>query len=329
MRRCLHLAGLGLGTTRPNPSVGCVIVCNDVIIGEGYTSAYGGPHAEVNAINSVKDKTLLKSASLYVTLEPCSHHGKTPPCSDLIVAHEIPNIFIGTVDSNNKVSGKGIDNLKTSGCNVNIGVLEDDCKSQHKRFLICHGKGRPYIILKWAESQDGFMAPMSKDEKKPIWLTNIHSRQLVHKWRTEEHAILVGTNTISEDNPQLTARDWVGQNPIRVVMDRTHKLSKDHAIFDGSAKTIIISERDIDFHKPIASQICMTLHEKNIQSVIIEGGARTLQTFIDENLWDEARIFTSAVSLNNGLKAPVFLGNLFSEKIILQDHLRYYRNTNA
>ncbi len=328
MRRCLFLAGLGLGTTRPNPSVGCVIVCKDVIIGEGFTSPYGGPHAEVNAINSVKDKSLLKSASLYVTLEPCSHHGKTPPCSDLIVEHKIPNVYIGTVDSNKKVSGKGIDHLKATGCNVNSGILEDECKRQHKRFLIFHRKKRPYIILKWAESQDGYIAPKSKEKKKPVWLTNNYSRQLVHKWRTEEHAILVGTNTILEDDPKLTARDWVGQNPIRVVMDRSNKLSKDHTIFNKSAETLLISEHNIDFNKPIADQICTTLYEKHFQSVIIEGGAQTLQTFIDENLWDEARVFSSSFVLNKGLKAPIFSGNMVSEKIILHDLLKYYQNNH-
>jgi len=328
MRRCLYLASLGLGTTRPNPSVGCVIVYKDVIIGEGFTSPYGGPHAEVNAINSVKDKTLLKDTTLYVTLEPCSHHGKTPPCSDLIIEHKIPNVYIGTVDSNKKVAGKGIDHLKSSGCTVNVGILQDECEKHHRRFLIFHRKKRPYIILKWAESQDGFIAPISKDKKKPVWLTNIYSRQLVHKWRTEEHAILVGTTTIVEDNPKLTTRDWIGHNPIRVVIDRTNKLSKDFEVFNESAETILISELNIDFNKPIADQISTTLYEKNIQSVIIEGGAQTLQNFIDENLWDEARVFSGSFALNEGLKAPVFSGNLIYEKTILQDHLRYYHNND-
>ena len=328
MRRCLHLAGLGLGSTRPNPSVGCVIVYNDLIIGEGFTSPYGGPHAEVNAINSVKDKSLLKKASLYVTLEPCSHHGKTPPCSDLIIEHKIPDVYIGTVDSNKKVSGKGINRLKATGCKVHLGILEGACKKQHKRFLVFHGKKRPYIILKWAESQDGFIAPISKDQKKPIWLTTIHSRQLVHKWRTEEHAILVGTKTIAEDNPKLTARDWVGQNPIRVVIDKTNKLSKNHGVFDESAETIRVSDQLIDFNKPLAGQICKVLYEKNIQSVIIEGGAHTLKTFIYENLWDEARVFTGSFALHKGLKAPVLKGDLISEEIILHDYLRYYMNNN-
>ena len=185
MQRCLQLALLGIGSTRPNPSVGAVIVYNSVIIGEGYTSPYGGFHAEVNAINSVLNKSLLNQATLYVTLEPCSHHGKTPPCSDLIIAHKIPNVYIGTVDSNSKVSGKGIQKLKDAGCKVTIGVLENKCQKHHKRFLTFHSKNRPYIILKWAESQDGFIAPLTKDKKEPVWLTNRYSRQLVHKWRTE------------------------------------------------------------------------------------------------------------------------------------------------
>ena len=328
MQRCLELASYGIGTTRPNPSVGAVIVYKNTIIGEGFTSPYGGSHAEVNAINSVKDKSLLSNASLYVTLEPCSHHGKTPPCSDLIIEHKIPEVYIGTVDSNNKVSGKGVQKLKDAGCKVTVGVLEKECKKHHKRFLSFHNKKRPYIILKWAESQDGFIAPKTKDEKKPVWLSNEYSRQLVHKWRTEEHAILVGTNTVLEDNPSLTARDWKGNNPIRIVIDRINKLSKKQQVFNDLSETITISEDIIDFDKPIVSQICSVLHEKNIQSVIIEGGAQTLQTFINENLWDEAGIFTGDVFLKNGVIAPKLSGHLISEEHILKDHLKIYQNTN-
>ena len=304
--------------------VGAVIVHNDLIIAEGYTSAYGGNHAEVNAINAVKDKSLLTKCTLYVTLEPCSHFGKTPPCSDLIVKHKIPNVVIGCIDDNPEVAGKGIAKLKASGCNVTVGVLEAECKAHHKRFFTFHNKKRPYIILKWAETADGFMAPIKKDEKKPVWITNKYSRQLVHKWRAEEQAILAGTNTVIEDNPSLTVRDWSGENPIRVVLDRTSKLNSDYSIFNDEAKTIRVTNKDIDFEKPIAIQIADVLFKQNINSIIIEGGSQTLQTFIDENLWDEARVFTGNTSFKTGIKAPELIGNLISESQIKNDLLKIY-----
>tara|TARA_R110002111_G_scaffold117350_1_gene179312 strand:+ start:122 stop:1048 length:927 start_codon:yes stop_codon:yes gene_type:complete len=304
--------------------VGAVIVHNDLIIAEGYTSAYGGNHAEVNAINAVKDKSLLTKCTLYVTLEPCSHFGKTPPCSDLIVKHKIPNVVIGCIDDNPEVAGKGIAKLKASGCNVTVGILEAECKAHHKRFFTFHNKKRPYIILKWAETADGFMAPIKKDEKKPVWITNKYSRQLVHKWRAEEQAILAGTNTVIEDNPSLTVRDWSGENPIRVVLDRTSKLNSDYSIFNDEAKTIRVTNKDIDFEKPIAIQIADVLFKQNINSIIIEGGSQTLQTFIDENLWDEARVFTGSTSFKTGIKAPELIGNLISESQIKNDLLKIY-----
>lgn len=324
IKRCLQIAKNGLGTTRPNPMVGAVIVHNDLIIAEGYTSAYGGNHAEVNAINAVKDKSLLTKCTLYVTLEPCSHFGKTPPCSDLIVKHKIPNVVIGCIDDNPEVAGKGIAKLKASGCNVTVGILEAECKAHHKRFFTFHNKKRPYIILKWAETADGFMAPIKKDEKKPVWITNKYSRQLVHKWRAEEQAILAGTNTVIEDNPSLTVRDWSGENPIRVVLDRTSKLNSDYSIFNDEAKTIRVTNKDIDFEKPIAIQIADVLFKQNINSIIIEGGSQTLQTFIDENLWDEARVFTGSTSFKTGIKAPELIGNLISESQIKNDLLKIY-----
>ncbi len=291
IKRCIEIAQNGLGSTAPNPMVGCVIIHNNSIISEGFTSAYGGNHAEVNAINAVKHKSLLKEASLYVTLEPCSHFGKTPPCSDLIIKHNIPNVIIGCIDNNPKVAGKGIAKLKAAGCNVIVGVLENECKQLHKRFFTFHNKKRPFIILKWAETIDGFIAPKAKKENNPVWITNVFSRQFVHKWRAEEQAILVGTNTVKQDNPSLTTRHWKGKNPIRVVIDKAFKLPKDYKVFDTSAETIVISEDTIDFNTPIAQQICNVLYKKNINSIIIEGGSQTLQTFINENLWDEARVF--------------------------------------
>tara|TARA_R110002050_G_scaffold114994_4_gene230904 strand:- start:864 stop:1868 length:1005 start_codon:yes stop_codon:yes gene_type:complete len=324
IKRCLQIAKNGLGSTRPNPMVGAVIVHNNLIIAEGFTSAYGGNHAEVNAINAVKDKSILTECTLYVTLEPCSHFGKTPPCSDLIVRHKIQNVVIGCIDDNPEVAGKGIAKLRASGCNVTVGILEAECKAHHKRFFTFHNKKRPYIILKWAETADGFIAPLKKDEKKPVWITNKYSRQLVHKWRAEEQAILVGTNTVIEDNPRLTVRDWSGENPIRVVLDRTSKLNSDYSIFNDEAKTLRVTNKDIDFEKPIAIQIADVLFKQNINSIIIEGGSQTLQTFIDENLWDEARVFTGSTSFKTGIKAPELIGNLISESQIKNDLLKIY-----
>jgi diaminohydroxyphosphoribosylaminopyrimidine deaminase/5-amino-6-(5-phosphoribosylamino)uracil reductase len=324
IKRCLQIAKNGLGTTRPNPMVGAVIVYKNKIIGEGFTSAYGGNHAEVNAINSVTDQSLLSKSTLFVTLEPCSHFGKTPPCSDLIVKHKIPEVVIGCVDDNPEVAGKGIAKLKASGCKVTIGVLEAECKTHHKRFFTLHNKKRPYIILKWAETKDGFIAPLIKDEKKPVWITNKYSRQLVHKWRAEEQAILVGTNTVFEDNPSLTVRDWSGENPFRVVLDCESKLNSDFNVFNDDAETLRITNREIDFNLPIAIQIVNILYKKHINSIIIEGGSKTLQTFINEGLWDEARVFTGNAEFKTGLKAPKLKGKLMSEFNIKKDLLRIY-----
>jgi diaminohydroxyphosphoribosylaminopyrimidine deaminase/5-amino-6-(5-phosphoribosylamino)uracil reductase len=330
--------------------VGAVIVHNNSIIGEGFTSAYGGPHAEVNAVNSVKNKSLLKDSTVYVLLEPCSHFGKTPPCSDLIIKHSIPNVVIGCIDDNPEVAGKGVAKLKAHGCNVVVGVLEKECKEHLKRFFTYLNKKRPYIILKWAETEDGFIAPIRhyeqseviskstmrlpqlhkkmqpRNDAKPVWITNTYSRQLVHKWRAEEQAILVGTNTVIEDNPSLTVRDYSGENPIRIVIDKSNKLDESYKIFDASAQTIRLTKNELDFNQPLASQICGVLHQHNINSVIIEGGAKTLQTFIVENLWDEARIFIGKTKFNSGTKAPNLNGRLISEKLIKEDLLKIYKN---
>lgn len=326
IKRCLQIAKNGLGTTRPNPMVGAVIVHNNSIIGEGFTSTYGGPHAEVNAVNSVKNKSLLKDSTIYVLLEPCSHFGKTPPCSDLIIKHSIPNVVIGCIDDNPEVAGKGVAKLKAYGCNVVVGVLEKECKEHLKRFFTYHNKKRPYIILKWAETEDSFIAPETKDKQQPVWITNTYSRQLVHKWRAEEQAILVGTNTVIEDNPSLTVRDYTSENPIRIVIDKTNKLDESYKIFDASAQTIRLTKNELDYNQPLASQICRILHQHNINSVIIEGGAKTLQTFIDEGLWDEARIFIGKTEFKSGTKAPNLNGRLISEKLIKEDLLKIYKN---
>jgi diaminohydroxyphosphoribosylaminopyrimidine deaminase/5-amino-6-(5-phosphoribosylamino)uracil reductase len=325
MSRCIELAKNGLGTTYPNPMVGSVIVYDGKIIGEGWHKKAGEPHAEVNAVNSVHDKSLLKNATIYVSLEPCSHFGKTPPCCDLIIKNKIPNVVIGTVDPNIKVAGNGIKKLMEAGVHVTIGILEDECNELNKRFFTFHQKKRPYIILKWAQTQDGFIAPLEKLEKKPVWITNTHSRQLAHKWRTEEQAILVGTQTVIDDNPRLNARDWYGNNPIRLVLDQQNRIPKENEVFDNQTKTIVFSNSKstiskenttfevIDFKQNIAPQIVDSLYKHNIQSVIIEGGLQTLQTFIDANLWDEARVFTGQITFGKGTKAP-FISKINSEK---------------
>ena len=338
IQRCIELARNGLGTTYPNPLVGSVIVYEDKIIGEGWHKKSGEPHAEVNAVNSVKDKSLLKKATIYVSLEPCSHFGKTPPCCDLIIKNKIPNVVIGTIDPNEKVAGNGIKKLLEAGTNVTVGILEGECNDLNKRFFTFHEKKRPYIILKWAESQDGFIAPKEKSEIKPVWITNRYSRQLVHKWRTEEQAILVGTQTAIADNPKLNARDWSGNNPIRVVLDQNNRIPEDNHVFDNQVKTILFSKSKrliekensifeyIDFEQNIATPIIQSLYQHQIQSIIIEGGRQTLQTFIDANLWDEARIFVGNFKFKDGTKAPNLAKNQFKKKSIGNDQLILFRN---
>ena len=326
IQRCIELAKNGFPLAMPNPSVGAVIVYNDIIIGEGYTSSYGGFHAEVNAIQSVKDKSLLKKATIYVSLEPCSHHGKTPPCCDLIIENQIPNVVIGTLDTNKKVAGTGIKKLIEAGKNVTVGILEKECRAINKRFFTFHEKKRPYIILKWAETQNGYIAPFVKDKIEPVWITNQYSRQLVHKWRSEEQAILVGTQTVLDDNPTLNVRDWKGKNPIRIVLDQNNRISKESHIFDNQSKTIVLSKTEIDFSKNIALQIADLLFQNNIQSVIIEGGRQTLQTFIDEKIWDEARVFKGTLFFENGIKAPILNAIQREKKFILNDELLIFRN---
>jgi len=321
MQRCIDLAKNGLGTTYPNPLVGSVIVYNNEIIGEGWHRKAGEAHAEVNAINSVKDQSLLSKATIYVSLEPCSHFGKTPPCCDLIINKKIPNIVIGTIDPFAKVSGNGIQKLKDAGRTVSVGFLEEKCNELNQRFFTFHTKNRPYIILKWAESFDGFIAPLHKQKQEPVWLSNTYSRQLVHKWRSEEQAILVGTQTVIDDNPNLTVRDWTGNHPIRIVLDQNLTISKESHIFDNQAKTILLSKYEIDYSKKIGVQIADLLFKQNIQSVIIEGGAQTLQTFIDENIWDEARIFKGVASLHEGKKRPEIASKHINKKHILTDEL--------
>ncbi len=327
MKRCIALAINGLGSTAPNPMVGCVIVHKDRIVGEGFTSPYGGAHAEVNAINSVADKTILKQSTLYVTLEPCSHFGKTPPCSDLILSHGIPKIVIGCVDPNSKVSGRGIERLKANGCEVIVGVEETACKTHHKRFLTFQTKKRPYIILKWAKTKDGFVAPKTKKTKQPVWISGLKARQLVHQWRSEEQAILVGGNTVLEDNPSLTTRHVEGKNPTRIVIDLHNNLPRDRAVFNSEARTIVLNSENLNGEKPLAQEICDVLFDQNIISVIVEGGPKTLQGFIDENLWDEARVFQSNTNFGVGVKGPQMGCNVSKKIRVGQDHLELTFNS--
>ena len=335
----MQIAKNGIGTTRPNPSVGAVIVYQNKIIGEGFTSPHGENHAEVNAINAVENKSLLKEATIFVTLEPCSHFGKTPPCADLIVKHQLKQVVIGCLDSNSLVAGKGVSHLENAGINVIVGVLEKECRMHHKRFFKVQENKRPYIILKWAETKDGFVAPVSKNENKPIFISNTYSQQLVHKLRSAEHAILVGTKTVLADNPKLNIRSWSGENPVRVVLDNTLRIPKNSNILDGSAKTIVITAakdknivssknlifEEIDFSKNIAKQVCEVLSKYQIQSLIIEGGTQTLQTFIDEKLWDEAIVFVGNTSFVKGVKSPIITKE-FKEEFIENDILKRYTN---
>ena len=306
--------------------VGCVIVFENTIIAEGYTSPYGEAHAEVNAIQSIRDAKVLEKSTLYVTLEPCSHFGKTPPCCDLIIAHKIPRVVIGCIDEHEKVCGKGISKLKAAGCEVIVGVLETECKIHHKRFFTYHSKKRPYIILKWAESKDGFIAPLNKTEIKPVWISNLSSRQLVHQWRAEEQAILIGANTVAQDNPRLTTREVEGPNPIRIVIDIKNTLPKSSQVFNSEAKTIKLTRSEIDPSKPLATQVCKALYLNKITSVIIEGGQKTLKAFINEDLWDEARIFTSDTYLKEGVKKPQLKGIPTKEIRIGSDSLNIILN---
>ncbi len=339
MRRCFELAKLGLGAAAPNPLVGSVIVYNNEIIGEGYHEKCGEAHAEVNAINSVKDVELLQKATLYVNLEPCAHHGRTPPCSDLIVRMKIPRVVIGCVDSFAKVAGKGIEKLKSGGCDVTLGVLEEESRFLNRRFFAFHEKKRPYLILKWAETKDGFIDKKRKSEEsvEQNWITNQLSKKLVHKWRTEESAFMVGRKTVKKDNPQLTVREWVGRNPVRIVFDQKLKLSTDLSIFDNQAKTIIFNAKKeeanenlqylkIDYNNEVLLQALQRLYELEIQSVVVEGGEKLLSSFIESDLWDETRIFVGNKYFKEGVKAPKF-DFIPDEEVWIEDTLLriYYR----
>ncbi len=335
MMRALELARLGIGQVSPNPRVGCVVVHDGKIIGEGWHKKYGEAHAEVNAINDVKDPSLLKESTVYVTLEPCSHFGKTPPCADLLIRHQVKKVVIANVDSNPLVGGKGIEKLKAAGIEVGVGVLEKEAHELNIRFFTTIEKQRPYIILKWAHTADGFISRTNYDSK---WISNEYSRQLVHQWRTEEDAVLVGTKTAAHDNPKLNVRDWTGRNPVRIVIDRFLRLNKNLHLFDGTQKTICYNVMKHEEHPNLSlirldednfiANLIHDLHKQKIQSVIIEGGAQTLSFFIDSGLWDEARIFESPRTFGAGIKSPGIGGNCCSQQSVSTDTLKIYRHAN-
>lgn len=336
MFRALELASLGLGSVSPNPMVGCVIVHEDKIIGEGWHREYGKAHAEVNAINSVTDQQLLQESTAYVTLEPCAHFGKTPPCADLLVEKKVKKAVIATTDSNPKVAGKGIEKLKDAGIEVSTGVLEKEAREINKRFFTAFLKNRPYIILKWAETKDGFIARKDFSSK---WISNQYSRQWVHKWRAQEDAIMVGSNTAVHDNPTLNVREWTGKDPMRIVVDRYLKLDKTLNLFSDGRKTIcynyIKSEGNgaVHYEKLPETNFLSALFEdlsgKGIQSVIVEGGAGLIYALVKEKFWDEARIFVSPNTFGEGISAPKVEGNLISSEFVADDELKIIKITDV
>jgi diaminohydroxyphosphoribosylaminopyrimidine deaminase/5-amino-6-(5-phosphoribosylamino)uracil reductase len=333
MRRALELAEWGRGSVSPNPMVGCVIVYQDRIIGEGHHHQYGGPHAEVNAINSVQNPDFLKAATVYVTLEPCAHWGKTPPCANLLVEKQVKKVVIAAIDTNPLVGGKGIEILKNAGIEVETGVLEKEARWQNRRFFTQIEKNRPYVILKWAQTQDGFVARENFSSK---WISGSQSRQLVHKWRAEDDAILVGKNTALHDNPSLNVRDWAGKNPMRIVLDAKLELSQNLTLFDQTIPTVCYNSKKSEIQENLnfvnlgdqfgMHDILKDLHSRKIQSLIVEGGTKVLSQFIENSLWDEARIFTGKVKFGTGISAPILNQNPAETLSIGEDILNIYHH---
>ena len=335
MQRCIDIAKRGIRAVAPNPMVGCVLVVEDKIIGEGYHERYGEAHAEVNAINNVSNQNLLKNATLYVSLEPCSHTGKTPPCCDLLIQKGIKKVVVGTKDPNPLVRGKGIEKLKNSGIEVSEGILKDQCLELNKRFFTFHKKQRPYVTLKWAQTLDGFLDQIRKDgEQKINWISEPETKTLVHKWRSEEQSILVGRNTITNDNPSLTVRDYGGMNPIRLVIDSQLQISGNLNIYSKDAPTIVFNrvkdkkENNVEWIKikeTSTSNILEELYRRGIQSVFVEGGSRTLQYFLIDNLWDEARVIVGQKYFKEGYKAPIINKVPIKSMPFGKDMIHYYK----
>lgn len=334
MLRCLQLAANGFCTTPPNPMVGAVVVYQDRIIGEGWHVHCGQAHAEVNAIRSVKDQSLLRKSTIYVSLEPCSHYGKTPPCADLIIEKGIPHVVVGCMDPFALVAGKGIQKLRNAGIQVEVGVLEKECQDLNRRFMTFHLYKRPYITLKWAESADGFI-DSTRTCGQPTRISNDLTQMIAHKRRAEHTAILVGRKTALLDNPSLTTREWYGQSPARLVIDKHLTLSPSLRIFDGEAPTIVFTAEDgisdypnttlikLDFAQNILPQIMQILYEKQLQSLLVEGGQTLLQSMINENLWDEAFIEKGTIVLNNGVKAPIITASCEKQMQMGRTYLHY------
>lgn len=340
MQRCLQLARNGDGRVAPNPLVGAVIVHNNKIIGEGFHQKFGEAHAEVNAINSVKNKSLLTDATIYVNLEPCAHYGKTPPCASLIVQNKIPRVVIGMQDPFAQVNGAGIKILKDAGCEVKLGVLKQECRELNHEFVTFHMKKRPYIVLKWAQTRDGYIDKMRNqgDTAKPNWITNEVCRSLVHKWRTRLNAIMIGTNTAAMDNPRLNVRSWAGKNPLRVVIDKDLRLHQSLQIFDNLQSTLVLNKKKqarknkieflrVDFGDGFLQQLMQILYERNISGLLVEGGQELLQSFISKNLWDDARVFTGNKIFEKGIKAPKIRGTVVTTEILGDNYLTIYKNS--
>ena len=317
MRHCFHLALKGLGKAAPNPMVGCVIVADGKIIGEGYHEKYGEAHAEVNAVKSVKDQSSLKNATLFVNLEPCSHYGKTPPCSDLLIEKGIKKVVIANADTNPLVGGKGIEKLRAKGIEVITGILEKEGRELNKRFFTFHEKKRPYLILKWAQTADGFVSRFPIPDKESNWISGKESKKLTHLWRSQEQAIMIGTNTAVNDDPELTTRLVEGENPVRIVIDKKLMIPATANIFKSDSKVLVFTEEEkdstshIEFIKTVFTPdnlpfILSELFKRNISSVIVEGGTVLLNSFLGSGLWDEARIFVADQKFERGIKAPEF-----------------------
>lgn len=343
MERCIQLARLGAGYTAPNPMVGAVLVHENRIIGEGWHQRYGEAHAEVNCIASVKeeDKNLISQSTIYVSLEPCAHHGRTPPCADLIIAKKIPRVVVGCRDPFTEVDGKGIEKLKAAGIEVVLGVMEKECKDFNRRFLTFHTLHRPYIILKWAQTADNKIA-FAPSAKERLLISNEYTNRLVHRWRSEEAAILVGTNTALQDNPELTTRLWEGPSPARLVVDMSLRLPASLHLFDHKVRTIVFNtvkyEEDdnllyyqVTDDVSLVHQIVHALYRLKILSVVVEGGAQLLQSFIDEGAWDEARIIQhSGLSIKNGLGAPGLSDAIkWDQQTVLSDTIEIFRHKDS
>jgi diaminohydroxyphosphoribosylaminopyrimidine deaminase/5-amino-6-(5-phosphoribosylamino)uracil reductase len=336
MQRAIELAKLGAGRVSPNPLVGCVITHDDKIIGEGWHRKYGEPHAEVNALESVGNAAQIKDAELYVTLEPCSHYGKTPPCADRLIEEKIKKVYIGSTDPNPVVAGKGIQRLTDANIPVVNNILKAECQALNRRFFTFIQAKRPYITLKWAQTADGFIA---RKDFSSQWISGPSSRQLVHQWRAEEDAVMVGYHTAYHDNPSLTVRQWHGRNPVRIFFDRTNSLPEHFNLKDGSARTICITEsqhlkpselRYVQLMDVFNLEAVLThLYQENIQSILVEGGAVLLDRFMQSGLWDEARIFQSPGLFHAGIAAPLLKGRISRRLAVDKDFLTYWINPHS